>query len=350
VLQGWGCRFLLVMTLVTLEVLMLVYFFATVPRTLRDVRVLLYTAVVATAFVALCIPLFPSKSGVAGGGKMVVTPFVEVNMNTIGYVLGTIGALTLGMAVSSSSPRTRLGLSAAVFVCLLILVLTKSRGAWLGFGVAFVYVLLKNRSLGLLLLAAVIGLAIVMSDVLRAMLVSRVRATTAYDPSLLGRFLLWNYAWYIGKANWLFGVGMENFRYVKHFYRFPSPLSAAIQFNAHNLYFEMFVDLGIIGLLSFVWLLVSSFLRAFRSTIISPNARDLGTGLSAGLVAYATHGLFDCVLFQQGAFVLFGVLAGLSMSLRRLSAPGTGIGRSEVGDSLFCGDAVKYCPHGRGLI
>jgi O-antigen ligase len=112
---------------------------------------------------------------------------------------------------------------------------------------------------------------------------------------------------------------MENFRYVKHFYHYPEPLSAAIQFNAHNIYLEVFADLGVVGLTAFMWLLVSSFTRS-SNAMRSDVASDLGLGLSAGLVAYAAHGLFDCVLFQPGVFALLGLFVGLSSGLNRLTA------------------------------
>jgi O-antigen ligase len=321
VARGWGCEFLLAMMLVTVEVMAIAYFFAAVPRSLRDVRLLVSALVAVTVFVAVCIPLFPAASGPSGplGGKMILTPFGEVNLNTIGYVVGPSAAIALGVTVAAGRTRTRLWFGAAAFICTLGLVLTKSRGAWLGFGVAFLYVIVRRRSLTLLVSAASAGLVVVLSDVLHRLLVSRAAATTVYDPSLLGRFALWDYAWRIGKANWLFGVGMENFRYVKHFYRWPEPLSASIQYNAHNIYLEVFADLGVVGLAVFLWLLVSSFTRS-SNAMKSNDAVDLGLGLSAGVVAYAAHGLVDCVFFQPGVFALLGVLIGLSISLSRLTS------------------------------
>ena len=318
--RGWGCQFLLVMTLVTVQAMLLAYFFATVPRSLTNVRMLLYMLVAAAVFVALCVPFIQTSSGGFGafGGKMVETPFGFVNLNTIAYVLGPTSAVALGMAVGARRRRTRFLLWSAVFVCAMALVLTKSRGGWLGFAAGFLYLMARKRSLLLLVSAAAVCLAVVLSDVLRALFVSRAVATTAYDPSLLGRFVLWDYAWRIGKANWLLGVGMENFRYVKHFFGFPMPLKFGIDFNAHNVYFETFVDLGVMGLALFLWMLVSSFVRSFRAAGTAESG-DLGLGLSAGIVAYAAHGLFDCVLFQPGVFALLALLVGLSASLRRLT-------------------------------
>ena len=328
--RGWGWKFLLLMTIVTVQVMILVYFFATVPSTLVDVRKLLYTVMAATVFVAVCVPFLQTASGGFGalGGKMVDTPFGDVNLNTIGYVVGPVAAAALGMAVGSRRAPTRRWLFATVFVCVLVLVLTKSRGAWLGFGAAFLYLMVRRRSLTLIASAIAASIAIILSDVLRALFVSRAAATTAYDPSLLGRFFLWDFAWRIGKANWLFGVGMENFRYVKQLFGFPMSLKAGLDFNAHNIYLEMFVDLGVVGLATFLWILASSFIRS-SNAVKSDDASDLGLGLSAGIVAYAAHGFVDSIFFQQGVFALLGLLVGLSMSLNRLSAvPASAVHRS----------------------
>jgi hypothetical protein len=319
--HGWGWKFLLLMTIVTVQVMILAYFFATVPCTLADVRTLLYTAMAATVFVAICVPFLQTASGGLGalGGKMVDTPFGDVNLNTIGYILGPAAAVALGMAVGTRRARTKSWLLVTVFICALVLVLTKSRGAWLGFGAAFLYLMVRRRSLTLVASGVAAGIVVVFSDMLRALFVSRAAATTAYDPSLLGRFFLWDFAWRIGKANWLFGVGMENFRYVKQLFGFPMSLKAGLDFNAHNIYLEMFADLGVVGLATFLWMLVGSFIRS-SNAVKFDDASDLGLGLSAGIVAYAAHGFVDSIFFQQGVFALLGLLVGLTMSLGRLTA------------------------------
>jgi len=300
------------------------YFFATVPRSLEEVRTILYVVVAAGTFVAVCAPLLPGSSRALGptlGGKTVATPFGDANLNVIGYALGAPAAVALGLTVGTERAQTRFWFGAASVICALGLVLTKSRGAWLGFSAAFLYVMVRRRSLTLVVTASSVGLAVFLSDLLRALLISRASATTASDPSLLGRYLLWDYAWRIGRENWLLGVGMENFRYVKHLYGFPERLSETIKYNTHNIFLEVFVDLGVVGLAAFSWLLLSSFSKASRATDV-PKARDLGLGLSAGLVAYVAHGLVDCVLFRQSVFALLGLLVGLSICTSRLVSSG----------------------------
>jgi O-antigen ligase len=151
------------------------------------------------------------------------------------------------------------------------------------------------------------------------MLVSRAADTNTYDPAMLGRFMLWYFAWAIAKANLLFGVGMDNFRYVKHFYGYPLPLTLGLPYNAHNLYLEVLVDLGVVGFASFFGLFLRAFVFSWRAVRLGA-ARDVGLGLSAGLIACAVHGIFESNMFGLGVFTLLGVLIGLSISLNRLTA------------------------------
>jgi putative inorganic carbon (HCO3(-)) transporter len=171
------------------------------------------------------------------------------------------------------------------------------------------------------LLAAAILLALLSLDVFRANVFSRIEATSTTDMSLAGRILLWVCAVKVAKANLLFGVGMENFRFVKDLYGFPGPLAAHSQYNAHSLYLELLADLGIVGLACFLWMLIGTFVRLDRVTARTISGdRGLAVGVNAALIAYAVHGVWDSLTWQHGAFVLLGVLIGLAMSLRRLSS------------------------------
>jgi O-antigen ligase len=297
----------------------------------------MYTVVASMAIVALCVPAFALSAGgsPALGGKVAHTPFGGVHLNVIAGGVTIVASVALGMAAGTPRVLTRVLLGVGVFLCVVALVVTKSRAAWFGLGAAFLYLLFRTRSVWLLLLAAGVVLGIVASDLLRSVLVSRAQATTLRDPSLLGRFVLWNYAWLVGKANWLFGVGLENFRYVKHLYGFPSPLTAGLTFNAHNIYLELFADLGLVGLLSFLWVFAAAIIRSSRAAN-GATLRDVGLGISAGLVACATDGLLESVIvLNSGVFVLTGLLVGLALATARLTRTDAQRAASRVTDSGF---------------
>jgi len=307
----------------TFYFLLAVWFFATTPRSLRQVRLLVYAMIPGYIAVCLLLPVFASR--VEGGllGKTLITSFSVVNLNSLAAHVGVLAAVVLGTALDAGRTGRRLAFVVATFLLLAALLFTKSRGAWLGFGVAFLYVLMRTRSLPLLLLAAVGAIGMYSMDFLRMSFVVRLQATGAADPSLWGRFLLWKYAWVVFKDNWLVGVGMQNYRLVKFLYGFPWPRSFGLPYNSHNLFLEFLTDLGIPGFVSLVWLKAVTFLQLDRTARRPVEGRGLAIGLNAGLIVYAVHGLLDCVIWQHGAFVLLGMLLGLAIAVHRV-VPSTG--------------------------
>jgi putative inorganic carbon (HCO3(-)) transporter len=171
--------------------------------------------------------------------------------------------------------------------------------------------------------AAVLLLA---SDILRHTLAVRLAQTSIQDASLAGRAVLWSCALSMARDHWLTGVGMENFRVLKVHYGFPNVgMAEVMRYNAHNVYLEMLADLGIVGLASFLWLLLGTFLRTDG---VARTKKDDGAGLAvalnAGLIVFAVHGLWDCLTLL---FMVPGMLFGLAMCLRRIEserAGGTG--------------------------
>jgi O-antigen ligase len=237
-------------------------------------------------------------------------------------MVGALGIVLLGAMLDAKRVRTKVVLTIVILVMLAALVFTKSRGAWLGFGVALAYVLIRSRSRAFVVLAAAAFGLLFSFDVFRVSLANRVGETSIQDPSLWGRLLLWTYAVKIVRANWLFGVGMENFRLVKHFIGFPLSRASSVAYNAHNLYLEIFADLGVFGFIGFVWATGGSFLRLdalVRRDVRTPAGGYLAVGLAGGILAYVTHGLLDALTWHHGAFMLLGVLLGLASSVSRLA-------------------------------
>lgn len=327
-LRGWGNKHLIMSTLLAIELLATTYFFAVVPRTVRHVRVLLYVLIAMSVLAVAVVASLPPPVGEGGalGGKVARTPFGVLNLNSFGCVTAVVAAAIVGLLVDEQRALGRLLLGFALVSVLVMLVMTKSRGAWVGFGLAFLYLLLRSRSLWLFVIAAGACAIVLSSEVLFRVVSVRAGETSVHDNSLWGRLLLWRYAWTVGLDNWMLGVGMDNYREVKHVYGFPQPRSYALRYNAHNLYLELFADLGIPGVLGFVWLLIRSLLHSLRLAGPGhPRARGPALALGAGLIAYAVHGLVDAFTYQHGTFVLLGVLIGLSLCLNRLN------GTSDVG-------------------
>jgi O-antigen ligase len=308
-------------TVLVLQVAVLGYLVTTSPCSTSDVRRMLVASVAAAVFMAALVPFLGGRtgSGVAGfeGSKVLTAFFGEFDLNTFGGIVAICAAVLVGLLFSERRSVVRGFEVAAIGVLVFALVATRSRGAWLGLGAAGLYVVLRARSLGTTLVSAVAALALLSFDVLRNTLSTRLAQTSVRDASLAGRAALWQFAINAARSNWLFGLGMENFRVQKLQYGFPRIGTAEMmRYNTHNLYLEFLVDLGIVGLAVLLLLLGGAF---FVNDALARERRDhsgLALALNAGLIAFAVHGLVDCL---TETFMLPAILLGLSAALRRVT-------------------------------
>lgn len=317
VVHGWTRPELWHQVVLFAEAMALLYFFAAAPTTVTDVRAVILAFCLTLSGAVLLSWFIPAVSGsdaILGG----ITS--KGGLNVLGAFLSCGAALLIGLLLQTHSTSSRIVMLLCMATVLTTLVLTRSRGAWFGFGAAVVYALFRVRS-GWLWTALVFAALLLLGvGPLREVLLSRASETSEGDPSFLGRLFLWSYAWKVFKANWLLGVGFDNFRYVKHFYGYPGQLWWIIRFHAHNIFLEMLVDLGVIGFIGFCWLYLRTLFRLDRIVRArTPDRWALALGLGAALVAYAAHGLFDYVAFQYGALALLGVLLGLGIGVSRTS-------------------------------
>ncbi|MEO0071094.1 MAG: O-antigen ligase family protein [candidate division WOR-3 bacterium] len=319
-LRGWGSSKLMLFSILWLEGLIMGYFFATIPKTLAEIKRLLWamTTGVLLAFLALWFLFILPGGGNLFRGKLIETPFGILNLNTVGLFATTFTGIAFGLLLETQRMRTKLLLISGIFLMLLTLAFSGSRGAWLGLGVSLLYSVFTLRSFWLTLLAIGGGVFTFFIEPLRQVLLMRVTATTPDDPALLGRLIFWNCALRIFKDNWLWGIGAENFRFVKRHYGIVMPQGESIRFHTHNIYLEILTDLGIVGFISFMWLLGGVFVGLHRVLGSEfKEGRGLALGLLAGLIAFFTHGLLDSFTWNYAAVALLAALIGLAIALRR---------------------------------
>jgi O-antigen ligase len=338
--HGWARLGLVRQTVTFLGVLGTTWFLFLVPRTIRQLRSLVLTITAIVVLSCLCLPFMQTSTGEGGifGGKIVLSLFGAINMNCYSSVITTAAAVVLGLVLDPGAEgRKRIALGMVFVVLVAALVTTKSRGAWLGMGLAYLYILFRRRSLKLAVATAVLAFLLLSMDFFARIVAVRTMETSLRDPSLLGRFILWSSALKVARHNWLLGVGWDNFRYVKHFYGFPGALSSHLRFHSHNLFLELLTGLGIFGLGSYIWLCLGTLLgldRVARSRSCEPGISHLALGLNAGIVAFLAHGLVDAVEWHYGTFLFFGAVLGLALAVSKVARacdPGPLLGPIQTG-------------------
>lgn len=161
----------------------------------------------------------------------------------------------------------------------------------------FLYYLIfekKNNKIFILLFISLIGLYFLVTTNIFDYIFSRF-SQTGSDPGSLGRLRMWELFWPVLRKNPL-GVGIGNSINALELY-------SGMQFyenNMHNLFMQMFIDLGIFGGLYYMFLFVYFFIFCLKRKIFS--------SFSAFIAIYLVVG---CLQFRGGDGLFFFVLGFL---------------------------------------
>lgn len=196
------------------------------------------------------------------------------------------------------------------------LILTFSRGAWLGLIVGLIFMasivlFLKNKKTLLIPSLLIILIIIVFLPLRSDIPLSKILDFT--DAGSVDRKGLWIIAWNMIKAKPILGHGigtfMHNFKYYNNI-----GYSHSVSY-AHNCYLQMAAEIGIIGLLAFLWLIVILFKNFIK--IIKNNRTKLDPiflGLISGLLAFLVHSSVETNLYSLDLGALFWIILGLTVS------------------------------------
>lgn len=124
------------------------------------------------------------------------------------------------------------------------------------------------------------------------------------------------------KAHPVLGVGantfMKNYKQYKNNPEYRNVVTADLLY-AHNNFLHMAAEIGLTGLIIFLWLLFKLFSASF---LIYRNSKDdfiriLCLSLSACLISFLINGLTESSLYSSTVAILFWFVAGFVLSLKR---------------------------------
>ncbi|HET9492856.1 MAG TPA: O-antigen ligase family protein [Chloroflexia bacterium] len=147
------------------------------------------------------------------------------------------------------------------------------------------------------------------------------------DGASVERLKLWRAAWAMFLDHPLVGVGPDGFRNMYGEYAGVNEWNRNIYTN--NMYIEMLANLGLVGGLAFLGLVLLALRRIAANVLRAPAGPVwlLGLGASAACTAFFAHGFVDYFLFATPIYVLFWFLLGVAVHWP--SAAGTGAARPE---------------------
>ncbi len=314
----------------TLIVEPLVFFYLArhVIRTVEDASRMLDVLLAAATIVALIgIAQFFVGGAVTDVEGVRRVQGTYTSPNHLGLLLGRVVPFLLAgvWLLPRRWPR-----AAAAAICVSALGLTFSLGAWLGTLAALLALaaLLGGRralamaAVGAAILATVVILAILAVPALRVE-----RLAARLDPAqgtTLVRLQLWQASLAVLREQPLLGIGLDNF-----VYRYPSYVPSGVVMepnlsHPHNLILQLWLQLGLAGVVAMAWLLTVFIRRVLPRARGSgpPAERALAAGALASMTDFVVHGAIDNSYFLVDmAFIFWLTIAvGNRLALRSESS------------------------------
>jgi putative inorganic carbon (HCO3(-)) transporter len=304
-------------------------------RDVGDVKVMLGVFLVVAVGIAIAglsqrVQLQAVSGGESVGGRL-TGAFEHPNQLGLFSALAALAATGLAMG-ASTRPRRVLAAAALPFV-LSALLLSLSRGAWIGTGLGFLYLLLKLREARRALLLVGIPFVIVASlfgsfspghtDI--HVITLRAHALTTLSP-YDGRKAIYTEAFHEIRANPIKGVGPGDFPVSSE--RADSASVTVYADHAHDLWLTWGAEDGLPAVALIVVLTISLGLassRASRNALRSGELRDRAVmaGLTGGMIAVLGQGIFDYLLRNAVLWMLvWGLIGALLVCARQYGAFG----------------------------
>lgn len=297
-------------------------------RSVEEVRAILWTIAIATGFIGSYA--VAAEIGIIGGvSEIQVYDSSEsysrveglfTHPNQLGGFLALTIPLLTALTVSERSVWMRILGYLLIAVSVAGLALTYSRGAWVGTG------------LGLLILLPVLrrgarlvpGVALVGAVASSSAILERVQSIASFnsDSAVTGRFEFWSVALRLVAERPLSGIGLGNWYTVYGTLPIQNlprlPYSLEIPAQAHNLFLNLAVEIGLIGAGAFVLMLVFAFYKAVKVIHASTGRTKIwATGICAGLAAMIVHNMVDVTIYQGFMVLILFTYLGLLEAMGR---------------------------------
>lgn len=191
---------------------------------------------------------------------------------------------------------------------LLVLLLTFSRGGWLGlvFSTGLFILLLKRDLIIKLIPVGLVGLFFLPSSIMM-----RIKSIgNLSDSSNFYRLQIWQNSINIIKDFFFTGVGLgfESFRTISGLY-----IKDFSPYHAHNTFLELTIEIGVLGLFLFIWLLVK-LLKDVKSQSLSKD-KVYTVALFSSIAGLFVHGIAEHILYNPKIIFQFWLIIGLLITL-----------------------------------
>lgn len=241
------------------------------------------------------------------------------NPNNYAEFLVLFTPLCAALAGSRKSTAAGLALMLGLAFPAVALIMTYSRSGWISIMLAvLVYVWLRNKKL----IPVLIMLAVAAVPFLPASIFTRLTSfVTSFidsgyvDTSAMHRFALWEGVGYMLRDYGVTGIGLGPVSFSALYPLYSQPGATEGAFHTQSLYLELMLELGILGFVSFIWMI----LRNIKNSVIECRHSSGAVRLTLIACASAFLGIaFCCIVeyiwFYPRDMFAFFILLGVSFA------------------------------------
>ncbi len=232
--------------------------------------------------------------------------------NALALLIAPLSGFLFALSFKLKDKVEKIAYLLASIVGFVLVLLTKSEGALLALVLAlfiFIFFQLKQKIHQASLLA--ISVFVIIFSPIKLYLFQAFNdlfwpTASHFTSSLAIRGLQWQETFSLLKNHWFFGAGLNNYQSLMAQYHQITWLE--IFLYPHNIFLNFWVELGLLGLVVFILLLVY-IIQALRKLFIKQHI--LAWPLTLFFIVWLTHGLVDVPYFKNDLSVLFFLFLGL---------------------------------------
>ena len=225
------------------------------------------------------------------------------NPNVYGTYLLLVIPLSAGLILYAKKSLYKLYAAGVTGLLLIALGLTFSRGCYVALaGSVLFFMLLVEKRLIVLYIMGLFAMPFVLPPEILDRIVSIVNFT---DTSTLYRISIWQASLRMLGDFWMTGIGQgaEAYNAVYPYYAF----SAVTALHSHNLFLQVFLETGIVGILVFFAVLACFFRTqfSFMRNTTDNRRRFLSAAMASAVIGFLIQGMFDHAIYNYRVMLVF---------------------------------------------
>jgi len=198
-----------------------------------------------------------------------------------------------------------------LFIMFLAIFSTFSRGAILGLGITTILIIFLTKKFREALIPFALIIIFLFASSFYLLVMARLETIAFQATTFAGRIPLFKVALNIIKHNWFIGIGMNNFQFLKYSYGLPYSCDPYKIQSSHNIYLEMFANLGIMGIAVTIWIFVASIISLTRTFESNEQIKAYSIGLFGSITIFYIHGFIDCAIANIRTMAVFIIILSL---------------------------------------